>query len=80
MDSFALGLKIADKLITDGRLDEFVHNRYSSYNSGIGAKITAKTASIEELESYALGLGEITTNISGRQEYLESIVNSVIFG
>ena len=80
MDSFALGLKIADRLISDGRLDEFVRERYSSYKSGIGAKIVSKTATIEELEKHALSLGEITTNTSGRQEYLESIVNSVIFG
>lgn len=80
MDAFALGLRIAVKLVADGRLDKFVEERYSSYNDGIGAKISAQTVTMEELEKYALSLGEVTTNTSGRQEYLESIVNSVMFG
>ena len=79
MDSFALGLKIADKIIKDGRIDAFVNERYSSYNSGIGKKISDKNTSLSELEQYALNMGEVTTNISGKQEYLENIVNSIMF-
>ncbi len=80
MDSFALGLRIAAKLIEDGRLDKFVEERYHSYQVGIGAKISDQSVTMEELETYAVSLGEVTTNISGKQEYLESIVNSVMFG
>lgn len=80
MDAFALGLRVADKLVKDGRIDKFVKERYSSYESGIGAKIVAGTATMAELEQYALNMGEVTTNISGRQEYLEAVVNSVMFG
>jgi xylose isomerase len=36
---FARGLKIAAKIIEDGRFDEFVKARYSSYDEGIGADI-----------------------------------------
>ncbi|MBQ2758834.1 MAG: xylose isomerase [Clostridia bacterium] len=79
MDGFALGLKIADKIIKDGTIDSFIAERYSSYNSGIGKKISDRTATIAELEQYALSMGEVTTNISGRQEYLENIVNSIMF-
>ncbi len=79
MDAFALGLRVADKIITDGRIDEFVTERYASYNSGIGKKIVDGTATMEELEKYALDMGDVTTNISGRQEYLESVVNSLMF-
>ncbi len=79
MDTFALGLRIADRLIKDGRIDEFVAERYASYNTGIGKKIIEGTATIEELEKYALDMGDVKTNISGRQEYLESVVNSVMF-
>ena len=39
MDTFALGLRIADKMITDGRLDSFVADRYASWKTGIGADI-----------------------------------------
>jgi len=79
MDAFALGLRMADKIIKDGRIDNFVEDRYSSYNTGIGKKIVDGTASISELEEYALALGDVTTNISGKQEYLENVINSIMF-
>src|SRR3989440_5416476 len=39
MDAFARGLKIAAAIRKDGRLAEFVKNRYSSWDSGIIQKI-----------------------------------------
>ena len=80
MDAFALGLRLADKLLQDGRIDEFVAQRYASYTHGIGKKIVDGTATIEELEKYALSMGDVTTNTSGRQEYLENVLNEVMFG
>ena len=79
MDAFALGLRLALKVMEDGRIDNFVKERYSSYESGIGEKISSRTATIEELEKYALEMGEVKTNISGKQEYLENIINRIIF-
>lgn len=79
MDTFALGLRIAYRLMEDGRIDAFVKERYASYDGGIGAKIKAKTATIEELSEYALQLGEVTSHMSGRQEHLEAILNTVMF-
>ena len=79
MDAFALGLRIADKMIQDGRIDKFVAERYASYESGIGKKIVDGTATMAELEEYALAMGDVTTNTSGRQEYLESIMNTLMF-
>ena len=80
MDAFALGLRIADKIIRDGRIDAFVAERYASYQSGIGKKIVEGSATMEELEQYALAMGDVTTNQSGRQEYLENVVNALMFG
>lgn len=79
MDAFALGLRIADKMITDGRIDGFVAERYSSFNSGIGKKIVDGNVTMEELEAYALEMGDVTTNISGKQEYLENVMNQLMF-
>lgn len=80
MDTFALGLKAAAKLIEDGRLDKFVDDRYSSWKTGIGADIIAGKATMADLEKYALEKGEVTDSLSsGRQEYLESVVNQVMF-
>jgi len=79
MDCFALGLKMAYKLIDDGRLDQFVTDRYSSFKSGIGAQIVSGKANMAQLEQYALEKGDVVAK-SGRQEYLESIINDVLFG
>ncbi len=78
MDTFALGLRKAVELINDGRIDEFKENRYRSYKEGIGEKITSKNTSFEELNEYALKNEKIEVE-SGRQEYLESILNNVLF-
>lgn len=78
MDTFALGLKIAVQIIEDGRIDEFVKQRYSSYNSGIGKEIVDGKATLESLTKYALSIKEINVE-SGKQEYLESIVNNIMF-
>lgn len=78
MDTFALGLIKASEIIADGRIDEFVKNRYSSYNSGIGKSIVDGTATLEDLERYTLENGEVKME-SGRQEYLEAVLNSILF-
>lgn len=79
MDAFALGLRIADKMIRDGRIDSFVKERYASYSTGIGKRIVDGDITMEELEKYALSIGDVSTNISGRQEYLEQIMNEIMF-
>ena len=80
MDAFALGLRMADKLIREGIVDRFVAERYASYQSGIGKKIVDGTVTMAELEQYALSMGDVTTNQSGKQEYLENLLNATLFG
>lgn len=80
MDSFALGLKKAAALIEDGRIDAFVKERYSSYETGIGAKIRAGNTSLAELAAYAEEMGAPQLPGSGRQEHLERVVNEILFG
>jgi xylose isomerase len=78
MDAFARGLKAASAIRKDGRLGEFLKRRYSSWDSGIGAKIEKGQASFQELEEYILKKGNIEPNTSGRQELLENLVNEFI--
>lgn len=78
MDAFARSLKIAAAIRKDGRLADFVKQRYASWDSGIGAKIEQGKASLKELESYMLKKGEVTANTSGRQEFLENLINEFI--
>ena len=77
MDTFAKGLKIAAKMIEDGKLDKFVADRYQSYNTGIGKDIVNKKVGFKELEKYALEHDNVV-NTSGRQEMLESVLNQYI--
>lgn len=74
MDSFAIGLKTAQKLIEDRVLEDFITSRYSSYASGIGKQIVENETDFHKLEEYALGLGEIS-NTSGRTEQLKATIN-----
>ena len=80
MDSFALGLKVAYKIIEDGRIDKFVSDRYASYNEGIGAEIVSGKATLESLSEYALNLNVVEEKKSGAQEYLEGVINQIMFG
>lgn len=79
MDAFALGLKIAQRLIDDGRLDKFVDDRYASWQGELGQRIIKGQVTMKELETIALDKGDVKVG-SGRQEYLENIVNDVMFG
>jgi len=78
MDAFARGLKIAAAIRKDGRLADFLRQRYSSWNAGIGEKIEHGKVGLRQLERYALKLGEVKTNKSGRQEMLENLINEFI--
>ncbi|HZJ85872.1 MAG TPA: xylose isomerase [Erysipelotrichaceae bacterium] len=77
MDTFARGLKVAAKLIEDRVFEDFKEDRYSSYNDGIGKDILDGKVGFKELEAYAQENG-VTPNKSGRQEYLEGILNQYI--
>ncbi len=79
MDAFALGLKIANQLHKDKVLSSFIKNRYSSYDSGIGAKIEAGMVDLKDLEAFILKNGE-PKQISGKQEMLENIINQHLVG
>ncbi|MGF1580858.1 MAG: xylose isomerase [Gemmataceae bacterium] len=78
MDAFAQGLKMAAKIRKDGVFHDFVKDRYSSYDSGIGQKIEANEVKFEELEAYMLEKGDADPNVSGRQEMLENIFNRYV--
>lgn len=77
MDTFARGLKIAAAIRKDGRLADFVKQRYSSWDSGIGREIESGKADFKKLEAYALKNGEPEVK-SGRQELLENLINEFI--
>jgi xylose isomerase len=71
-------LKIADALIRDGRWQDFIKQRYSSYDSGIGKKIEQRKIGFAGLEAHVLGLKSQPMPGSGRQEMLENLLNDFI--
>ena len=80
MDSFALGYKTARRIIADGHLERFVADRYASYDAGFGSSIEKGKVGFRELEKLVLTkLGEPALR-SGRQEYLENLINRYLTG
>ena len=78
MDAFARGLKIAAAIRADGVLNDFVRQRYSTYDSGMGRRIEAGAVSLNELDTYIQESTSLTANTSGRQEMLENLINRYI--
>lgn len=77
MDSFAIGLKVAQKLIDDKVLDDVVENRYKSYTEGIGLEIVEGKTDFHKLEEHALGLTQVK-NQSGRLEKIKATINQYL--
>jgi xylose isomerase len=77
MDTFARALVVADKILQNGEYSNIRKERYASYDSGSGAAFEAGELSLEDLREYAVANGEPAT-ISGRQEYLENLINRFI--
>ena len=78
MDAFALGLRIAFRILEDGRLGQFLKERYRSYQEGLGKKILEGKTTLEECAQHALSHDDFLIP-SGRQEYLESVLNDLMY-
>lgn len=76
MDAFARGLIIAAAIVADGFLEEFKNLRYQSWQ-GAGAQVLAGNSNLEACAAFIRVNGEPAT-VSGRQEYLENLVNTFI--
>lgn len=77
MDSFAIGLKVAAKLIEDKVLDNVIEERYATFKSEIGQHILSGKATLKSLEEYALQNNEIKL-ASGRLEQVRNIFNEYL--
>lgn len=77
MDSFAVGLKVAQRLIEDKVLENIVAERYQTFNEGIGRDIMEGNTNLHKLETYALGLTEIK-NESGKLERIKATINQYL--
>jgi len=79
MDGFARGSDVAQRLIADKALDKYVEERYAGWEKGLGASIRSGKESFKSLEAAMLDAPTAKASDfglqSGRQEYLESVVN-----
>ncbi|OAA31691.1 xylose isomerase [Kosmotoga arenicorallina S304] len=76
MDAFALGLKAAKELISS-EFENVVAERYLSFKTGIGKEIIEGNTDLRSLERHVLDMENIALP-SGRQEYLETLINRAI--
>ena len=75
MDCYARGLRIAAKMIEDDVLPGMVRDRYSTFDSGLGAKLdpmSGSSTTLADFAEFATAQGEPVKR-SGKQELYENI-------
>ena len=77
MDSFAAGLLVAAKMHEDKVIENLQAERYSSFDSGIGATVENGTASLASLEEYALDIPQSKLIEATKSDHLESVKATV---
>ncbi len=77
MDVFARALIIADKILKDSDYLKLKEERYNSFKDGSGQDFKKRKLSLEDLRNIAKEMGE-PKQISGKQEFLEQLINSYI--
>jgi xylose isomerase len=78
MDNLARALLIADKMLSDGKLQAIVDERYAGWKEGLGRDILAGKATLEQLSERVLAQKIDPKPRSGRQEMLENLVNKYV--
>ncbi len=77
MDCFARALIVADNILRKSDYKKFRTDRYASFDSGKGKDFEDGKLDLEQLRDYAAKNGEPEVR-SGRQEWLENIINQYI--
>lgn len=77
MDTFAHALIAADAILQKSDYKKIREERYASFDSGKGKDFEEGKLTLEDLRNYAVENGEPAT-ISGKQEYLENIINRYV--
>jgi len=77
IDTFARALITADNVLNRSDYNKLRKERYATFDSGKGKEFEEGKLSLEDLRTFAIENGEPAMK-SGRQEYLENIVNKFI--
>jgi len=78
MDVTARALLIAEKMILDGKLEAHIDARYAGWKSEFGQNVLAGKMSLDAVAARVLEGNTDTLPVSGRQEYLENLLNSYL--
>jgi len=77
MDTFARGLVIADRVLSDNRYQDLKGGRYTSFDAGDGKRFESGELDLAELRDLAAANGE-PEQVSGNQELMENLINDTI--
>ncbi|MDB5030382.1 xylose isomerase [Mucilaginibacter sp.] len=77
MDVFARALINADNILKKSDYKQIRKDRYASFDAGKGKEFEEGKLSLEDLRAYAIENGEPKL-ASGRQEYIENLINRYI--
>jgi xylose isomerase len=77
MDAFARAVIIADNILQKSPYKKFRKDRYASFDTGKGKDYEDGKLTLEDLRSFAVANGE-PKQLSGKQEWLENIINQYI--
>ncbi|HXD76893.1 MAG TPA: xylose isomerase [Puia sp.] len=77
IDCFARALLVADTILSKSEYRKIRAERYASFDGGEGAAYEKGALSLGKLRDYAVAHGEPKV-VSGRQEYMENLINRYI--
>lgn len=77
IDTFARALIVADNILQNSEYKKIRTDRYASFDSGKGKEFEEGKLLLEDLRNFAVQNGEPKI-ISGKQEFLENIINRFI--
>jgi xylose isomerase len=78
MDLCARALLIAERMIDDGQLEQALQDRYAGWRGDFGQQLLAGKLTLDSVADRVLEGNLDTTPRSGRQEYLEALLNRYI--
>jgi len=77
IDLFARSLLIVESIINESEYIKLLDERYSSFDTGMGKKFTDRELSLDDIANHAKSINEPNL-ISGKQEFLENLINRYI--
>jgi xylose isomerase len=78
MDVAARALLVAEQMLKDGKLAAHVDARYAGWTAPLGQQIMHGGLGLDTLAEQVLAANRDTAPASGRQEYLENLLNSYL--